>query len=420
MRLRAGLHRTAALGAVWLLVSIPAAGACAGSGIVDHEFSGSLSLEGRWYPRTAAHPGQRAHASGFVVAPKLYLEDVDGRSLTLAPFFRYDAADPHRTHADLREAYLLLFGEIGDDEWELRLGLDQAFWGVVESHHLVDIVNQTDLVEHPNEEAKLGQPMVHATWSGDWGAAEMFVLPYHRARTFPGRSGRLRLPLVVDNERVSYESAAEEWRLDFAARYSHGFGPLDIGTSVFDGTSREPVLMPSADRSGTPALVPHYEHIRQFGLDAQLTTGSWLLKLEAIHRAGARNRIAREQDYAAFVSGVEYTFYSVFGSTADLGLLGEWNYDGRGRNATNQFQNDLFLAARLAFNDVQSTEIVASILADTDYATRALTVELNRRLSDRWSLNLEAFALLGVDEADILLHETRRDSFIALSLKYNF
>ena len=178
--------------------------------------------------------------------------------------------------------------------------------------------------------------------------------------------------------------------------------------------------MPGADRSGAPALVPHYEHIRQFGLDAQLTTGSWLLKLEAIHRAGARNRIAREQDYAAFVPGVEYTFYSVFGSTTDLGLLGEWNHDGRGRNATNQFQNDLFLAARLTFNDVQSTEIVTSILADTDYATRALTVELNRRLSDRWSLNLEAFALLGVDEADILLHETRRDSFIALSLEYNF
>ena len=420
MRLCAGRHRTAALGAIWLLASIPAAGAHAGPRIADHEFSGRLSLEIRWYPETAAHPGQRAHASGLVALPKLYLEDIEGRSLTLVPFFRYDSADPSRTHIDLREAYLLLFGEIGDDEWELRLGVDQVFWGVAESHHLVDIINQTDLVEHPNEEVKLGQPMVHATWSGNWGAAEMFVLPYHRARTFPGRSGRLRLPLVVDNEQVSYESAAEEWHLDVAARYSHSFGPLDIGMSVFDGTSREPVLMPSADHSGAPALVPHYEHIRQFGLDAQLTTGSWLLKLEAIHRAGARNRVAREQDYAAFVFGVEYTFHSVLGSTADLSLLSEWNYDGRGRNATNQFQSDLFLAARLAFNDVQSTEIVASILTDTDYATRALTVELSRRLLDRWSLNLEAFAVLGVDDADLVLHEMRRDGFIALSLDYNF
>ena len=405
------------LGAVWILVSAFAASAHAETGIV--EFSGRLSLEGRWYPETGAHPGQRAHASGFVAAPKLYLEEIEGGSLTLAPFFRYDAADPSRTHADLREAYLLLYGEIGDDVWELRLGLDRVFWGVAESHHLVDIVNQTDLVEHPNGEAKLGQPMVHATWSGEWGAAEVFALPYHRARSFPGRSGRLRSALVVDNDRISYDSAAEVWHLDFAARYSHGFGPLDIGVSVFDGTSREPTLRLVRDRYGPPVLVPHYAQIRQFGLDAQLTTGPWLLKLEAIHRAGARNRIGREEDYAAFVAGGEYTFYSVFGSPVDLGVLGEWNYDWRGRNATNQFQNDLFLGARLAFNDVQSTEIVASVLADRDHTTRALTVELNRRLSDRWSLNLEAIALFGVETAD-LVYDTRRDSFVAASLIYNF
>ena len=405
------------LGAVWILVSVLAASAHAETGNV--EFSGRLSLEGRWYPETGAHPGQRTHASGFVAAPELYLEDIEGRSLTLAPFFRYDAADRSRTHADLREAYLLLYGEIGNNLWELRLGLNRVFWGVAESHHLVDIVNQTDLIEHPNEEVKLGQPMVHATWSGEWGAAEVFALPYHRARSFPGRSGRLRPALVVDNDRISYDSAAEEWHLDFAARYSHGFGPLDIGVSVVDGTSREPALRRVGDRHGHPVLAPHYAQIRQFGLDAQLTTGSWLLKFEAIHRAGALNRIGSEEHYAAFVVGGEYTFYSVFGSAVDLGVLGEWNYDGRGRSATNQFQNDLFLGTRLAFNDAQSTEIVASVLADRDHATRALTVELNRRLSDRWSLNLEAIALFGVETAD-LVYDTRRDSFVEASLVYNF
>ena len=116
--------------------------------------------------------------------------------LPLSPFFRYDNADSRRTHADLREAYFLLFGEIGNGEWELRVGIDQVFWGVTESQHLVDIVNQIDLVEHPNGETKLGQPMVNITYSSDWGIVEFFVLPYHRARTFPGSSGRLRLPLV--------------------------------------------------------------------------------------------------------------------------------------------------------------------------------------------------------------------------------
>ena len=415
------LRRTALyLGAVWTLALIFAAGAHAEIGI-DRDFSGRVNVESRWFPQAGAFSGQGAHAIGFVVVPNLYLEDAKGRSFTLSPFFRYDNADPRRTHADLREAYFLVFGEIGDGEWELRVGIDQVFWGVTESQHLVDIVNQIDLVEHPNGETKLGQPMVNITWSSDWGVVEFFVLPYHRVRTFPGKSGRLRLPLVVDDEQVEYESEAH---LDFAARYSQSFGAFDVGLSVFNGTSREPFLMPGADGSGAPVLVQFYDQIRQFGLDAQLTVGSWLFKFEAIQRAGARNLLGMEEDYVASVFGGEYTFYSAFGSAVDVSLLGEWNYDGRGRNATpsrspNTLENDFFFATRLAFNDVQSTEIVASILGDAGRSTRALSVELDRRISDLLSLNIEAIHLLSIDKADIH-YDTRRDSFIDLRLIYNF
>ena len=405
-------------GIIWILSAVTGFIAGAESKI-DYQISGRFSIESQWFPESAAYPGQRGHATGFVMEPEVYFDSIEGWSFIVAPFLRYDSADLHRTHADLREAYLLLFGDVGNDEWELRLGIDRVFWGVAESRHLVDIVNQIDLVEHPYKELKLGQPMAHLTWSGDWGMAEFFGLTYHRPRTFPGRFGRLRLPLVVDNDQVSYESGAEQWRLDLAARYSHSFGPFDIGVSAFDGTSREPFLLPSTDFRGAPTLAPHYEQIRQFGLDTQMTAGSWLFKLEAIQRLDARDRLGRKVDYTASVVGGEYTFYSALGSTVDISLLGEWNYDGRGQNATNVFQKDLFLAARFALNDVQSTEILASVLGDADNSSRLLAFELNRRLSDQWSLNLEAIAFLDVDPADIS-YEIRRDSFIDLNLIYNF
>ncbi len=409
-------------GTIWILAAVFAVGA--GAEIVNRDFSGRLSAESRWFPETGAFPGQRSLANGFVAEPKLYLEDAAGRSFTLTPFFRYDHSDPRRTHFDLREAYLLLLGDIGDDQWELRLGVDRVFWGVTESQHLVDIVNQVDFVEHPSGEDKLGQPMVHLTWSGDWGVAEIFGLPYHRARTFPGLNGRLRLPLVIDNEHIEYASAAGEWHFDFASRYSHSFGPLDLGVSLFDGTSREPFLLPGSDAADMPAFIQYYAQIRQFGLDAQMTLGSWLFKLEAVQRSGARNLLGFEEDYAATVFGGEYTFYSVFGSAADVTLLGEWNYDGRGRNATpnrspNTLENDLFSATRLAFNDVQSTEITASFLSDVGRATRALALEFDRRISGQWSMHLEGVALLSVDRAD-LHYAMRHDSFIELNLIYNF
>ncbi len=442
-----------ALTAIWLVASVVAVEAHAEIEIAAWELSGRVSLETRVFPKTGIDSSQRSYTSGFVVEPKLYLEDVEGRSVTLLPFFRYDSADSVRTHWDLREAYVLLFGELGEGEWEVRLGVDRVFWGVAESQHLVDIINQIDFLEHPNGEVKLGQPMVHVTWTGDWGALEFFGLPYHRPRIYPGRGGRLRFAGLLDNERVEYESGAEEWHPDFAARYSHSFGPLDIGVSVFDGTSREasliclpPACKPTGVSDVSNVWIPYYAQIRQFGLDAQLTLDAWLFKFEAMHRSGERNPLGRRQEYQAALSqgggfedlvgtlreeeyvaavvGSEYTFYSVLGSTADIGLLAEWNYDERGRQALPRRQpmtldNDFFFGARLAFNDVESTEIKVAMLTDASRETRTLAAEFDRRLFDQWSLHVESNTILSIDPAD-LQYVGRRDSFFEFHMEYNF
>ena len=398
---------------------------------IEVELSGRFSIESRLYPDSAQHPGQRSHASGFTAKPELYAEDEEGRSITISPFFRYDSADPRRTHADLREAFLLLYGEAGDGEWELRLGVDRVAWGVAEVRNIVDIVNQTDLVEHPDEKTKLGQPMAHGTWSADWGVLELFLLPWHRERTYPGRAGRLRSEFVVDSDRATYDSAAEERHMDWAVRYTGSFGLVDLGLSYFDGQSREPVLRPDpfnlAEGRIPTALAPHYEKIRQFGLDAQLTTGPWLFKLEAIRRLGASNRPAaenlfqgEEDDYGAWILGGEHTLYSVFDTEAEITLLAEWHWDGRGaERATNAFENDLFLAVRLALNDVEGTEFTLSVAEDLDHAGRVFGIEAKTRLNDNWSFELEGTAFHGVDWPGDALYDVRRDTYIGLNLVYN-
>ena len=418
---RAGLLRNAAAGLAFATL-----GAAAQAADIETELSGRFSVESRWYPDSARHSGQRSGASGFTAKPEFYAEDEEGRSLTISPFFRYDTADPRRTHADLREAFLLLYGELGDGEWELRLGVDRVSWGVAEVRNLVDIVNQTDLVEHPDEKTKLGQPMAHGTWSADWGSLELFLLPWHRERIYPGHAGRLRSRLVVDNDKATWDSAAEERHMDWAVRYSGSFGPVDLGLSYFDGQNREPSLRPALGDAGGLVLQPHYEKIRQFGLDAQLTAGPWLLKLEAIRRLGASNRpspehpFGEEDDYGAWIAGAEYTVYAVFDTDAEITLLAEWYRDGRGpERATNAFENDLFLAARLALNDVESTEFTVSVVEDLDHAGRAFGFEAKRRLDDNWSLKLEGTAFHGVDWPGDALYDVRRDSFIALNLVYN-
>ncbi len=386
------------------------------------DFSGDLSLQGRWYPQSPAFPGQQSTTGGVVVEPTLYAESAQGASFTFTPFYRYDSADSQRTHADVREAYILTYGDWGDNAWELRLGVDRVFWGVADLNNLVDIVNQLDLVEHPRDRPKLGQPMAHLTVSGDWGVAEAFVLPYHRARTFPGPAGRLRSGIPIDDD-ARYESGDEEKHVDYAARYSNYAGRLDFGLSAFVGTSREPSFLFGGQSEplslGDAALIPYYEQIRQFGIDAQFTTETWLYKMEAIYRSGARNILGQEEDYHASILGIERSFHGLFGSARDLTLLAEWHRDGRGRRAPNIWDNDVFIAGLLAFNDVQGTELIWGILGDLERGYRSVNFDLKRRLPGNWSMRIESIIVLSADPEDAT-YDGRRDSFIGLDFTYSF
>ena len=422
LMLRPIVPRCAVIGAVWFSVAGFGNFAGADSGI-EFEYSGRLGIESRSFTEPALHPSQKGSGGSIVLEPNLYIENTQGSSwsFNLVPFFRIDSADSDRSHSDLREAYFLWFGEAGDaSEWELRLGVDRLFWGVAESNHLVDIVNQTDLVDHPYGEIKLGQLMAHLTFSGDWGMAEIFGMPHHRLRTYPGREGRLRSQFFVDNKLATYENRAEQQHVDWAARYSRSIGSADIGISVFDGTSREPNLKLSQNDDGEDILIPHYEQIRQFGLDALIVAGPWLLKLEAIRRTGARDLRGKENNYSAYILGGEYTLYSILDSAVDLTLFSEWNKDERGVNSTDDLNNDFFLAGRFMFNDVQNTAITVAAVKDTELDTSTLTIEFERRLSDQWELDVEWVEFLEVDKKDIVVYGSRNDSYVALALTYNF
>ena len=109
----------------------------------------------------------------------------------------------------------------------------------------------------------------------------------------------------------------------------------------------------------------------------------------------------------------------MFESREDLTVLAEWHYDGRERRATSAWANDLFVAGALAFNDVQGTELVTGVLADLSHDTRSLNLELKRRLTNSWTMRLEAIAYLSADPQD-LTYGGRRDSYLSMDFTYSF
>ena len=255
--------------------------------------------------------------------------------------------------------------------------------------------------------------MIETTWLQDWGVLQFYILPGFRERTFPGRKGRLRTPVRVETDDAEYESGAEEYHIDWALRLKTQFGPFDLGLSHFNGTSRTPELMPILNSSGGIKLTPVYNLIDQTGIDAQAIIGNWTWKLESILQT------KRGRDFTAAVGGFEYTFYGMFDSAADLGILTEYHFDDRRKDAPVVLQDDVFVGIRFVLNDAQSTEILAGGFYDLDYSSRSFRVELQRRFSDSWRLESELQIFSNVASNDPL-RTFHRDDYFQVDFAYYF
>lgn len=381
------------------------------SSVSANEWSGDISFQNRQFNQMALSSSQFKQASSVALKVE-WFHDWDGgkQSITFVPFTRWDEHDEERTHSDIRElSWLKVF-----DESELRVGLRKVYWGVSESQHLVDVINQTDLVEGMDGEQKLGQPMINYALINDLGTLDLFILPYFRERTFPGVNGRLRSSLYVDTSNPVYESSDKENNIDYAIRWSHSLGDWDIGLSHFNGTNRDPSFIIGLDSNVKPVLRPVYNQMQQTGLDLQATKEAWLWKAEVISRK------MKMENYIAATAGLEFTFYSFFESISDLGLVIEYLYDDRKAKATTPFEDDVMVGLRWTKNDENDTSLLVGVVADRDDSSRLYSIEASRRIAESLKLNFEARIFEGLTDLSSPLYSLRQDDFVQLELAYYF
>lgn len=380
----------------------------------DFEVSGKVAVEERYFFETNQYDNQFPHSqTSILVEPEFYWGWNNGDdTVTFKPFLRLDDQDSERSHGDIRELSYIH----ASDDWELRTGIRKEYWGVTEFQHLVDVINQTDSVEDIDGEDKLGQLMVNLSLVKDWGIVDLYLLPGFRERTFAGEEGRLRAPIVVDKNYVSYESSAQEKHLDLAVRWSHSLGDFDIGTHWFHGTNREPILTPEQDGDKL-VLRQYYNQMDQFGLDVQATIDDWLYKFESIYRN------TNNGNFWATQAGFEYSFIGVFDSNADLGLLTEYSWDSRGEGSLQEpgasFQNDLFFGSRIAFNDMQSSEVLMGFSTDLDHTATSFILEANRRLGENFKAVIDMRVFNSSDPIE-QTYAIKNDDHLQLSIEWYF
>ncbi len=381
------------------------------------EFSGSVGGQTRNFFETPPTPEQHSNYLSAVAKPEFYQEwDNGDQNVEVKLFYRKDQYDEQRTHGDIRElSWTGVF-----ENWEVRAGISKVFWGVAETQHLVDIVNQTDLVENVDAEDKLGQPMIRTSTERNWGTIDLFILPGFRERTFAGAEGRPRTSAIIDTSRNAiYDSSEGKNHIDLAARYSHYIGEWEFGLSLFSGTGREPTDFSAValSPSGEPIVVPVYSIITQIGFDGQAFFDEWTWKVEAANievRSGAKNGINSFKT----VFGFEYTWVGVADSNMDIGFLVEYHYSDQ-RIIPTIFDNDFAPGFRFVFNDAQSSEILVGIFTDVNTQTIASFIEASRRLGDSWTMEFQVRTFSGAKEGRPL-YSFRFDDFAQLDLNYHF
>ena len=373
------------------------------SGAIFSEVLGELILENRSFFKEGYLNQDKQHSS-FTFSPEIYIEDGE----TIFHFksrFRKDSQDTNRNLLDIQELYFLSIGE----SREIKYGVSKEFWGVTETNHRVDIINQTDFTEALDGEEKLGQPMIKVSFEESWGNLDIYALLGFRERKFFGKEGRLTLPVMIDKDESVYESSAEDSRTDFAIRWSNYYDQLDIAISYFSGNSREPRIIPIDEASSK--MIPLYETIDQVGVELTYLIGSLALKAEIISRSG------QEERFSASTAGFEYTQVGILDSRLDLGWVVEANHDDRLKSSP------AVLGTRLTMNDISDTQILSGFIYDERSEEIGFLLEATRRLGDCCLVSVEGMYFDDINEDNNetkLFSPFKEDDFLRMEFIYYF
>ena len=371
------------------------------SQLIVGEIIGELSFDNRYFFSAGLQEQKKSHSS-FTFSPEIFKDD-SNKIFHFKAKLRKDTEDSGRNLNDIQELYLI---NILEDK-EIKLGVSKEFWGVTETSHRVDIINQTDFTEGFDGEEKLGQPMIKISLERKWGLLDIYTLLGFRERDFSGNKGRLRLPLSINEKDSLYSSSSKNKRADFAVRWSNYYDDFDIAISHFSGTSREPRFLPSANKINE--LVPVYEVIDQTGLEIQYLLDSLAIKGEVISRSGQGER------FTAATYGFEYTQIGVLQTRIDLGWVVEFNHDDRLESSP------FVLGTRFSFNDIYDSQILSGFIVNDKSKELGFLLEASRRIGKCCLLSLEGVYFGDTDEDNgqkKLFQAFKEDDFLRAEFIY--
>ncbi len=339
-------------------------------------------------------------------------------------YFQTDAKLEFLYSSEYKERRYLLLNELyvskEFDDYVVSLGKKIKYWGELEGYNIADIYNQKNYLKDPfDKSAKYGAIGADITRYLDENSIELGVKFYEDDNSYPqGHTPYSPFPISYDKRLQLSDKRYTPTVYLSANILSDEYLDSETKVILLRGYDTKRDIIPSSLYS----LSQYAYRVNKALLLSHIIYADTIFKTELSYTDVID--YTPMSDYTQLSFGVEKSFYEI--AKTDITLYTEYYRsiymdDTKVKNVdiSEIYDNDLFLAMRINFNDVRSSELKLGVLQDLTKDERILKAEANSRVFDSFMLHGEYLHIVS-NTANTLLSKFDNSSRFMLGVKYTY
>ncbi|MBU1659142.1 hypothetical protein KKG72_08840 [bacterium] len=337
---------------------------------------------------------------------KIKLEN-DIFAVNLSAEYLYSSEYKQRRYLMFNELYITKDYE----EYSMVFGKLIKFMGELEGFNSADILNQKNYLLDPFEKSvKLGSYMVSVSKYFEEDSVEFGVKFYEEGQKYPTWNTPYS-PFAM-NYNDTLVLSANAYTPTFYLLYALSNAKF----TAMHGYDNKRYFVPLNQST----LSQYAYKVNKFLLTSNYLYKDTIFKLESSYTDVIDEK--NMGDYTQISFGMENNFYNIYGM--DIGIYTEYyrymylQESVKNVDISELYNNDIFAALRLNFNDVQASEIKGGILHDMQNSEKIFKVEAKTRVMDMFVIRGEFLQTL--PKADTLLSNIGESTRFTLGLSYAF
>ncbi len=344
---------------------------------------------------------------------KLKFEN-DFFATNIALEYLYSSEYDEKRYINVNELYLMQ----RHVDYSFTLGKVLKYWGELEGYNVTDVFNQKNILLNPfDKSAKLGAWSFLISKYFDENSLEFGIKLYEENQKYP-KKGTPFSPFDIKYN--------EDLKLSDARYTPTVFLAYNFVNDTFIDSETKLILLHGYDnkryfiQTASSELSQYAYRVNKFMLLSNIVYKGTILKCETSYTDVISDKAM--SDYTQLTFGMENSLEEIFG--ASLNLYTEYYryiyIDDKIKNVdiSEIYDNDIFLALKLNFNDVKNSEIKSGILYDTLHGEKVFKVEAQSRVIDNLVLSGEYLRLL--PENKTVLSQIKESNKVMIGLTYSF